>query len=107
MNNCKRIFFQDRSDLRSDHLPLTALPHKCVRPDKFSAEEVLLSLVRFDDALADDDSGVAIQAYPKIINFEFGEYDVAGHGLQILLFVPDAAVRPDDRAIIRLNTPCV
>src|SRR4030095_12027921 len=81
------LFFQDRSDLRSEHFPFTALFHKCVGPDEFSAEEILLSLVRFDDALADDDSSVAIQAYAKIINFEFGEYDVAGHGLQILLFV--------------------
>ena len=60
-DNCERSFFQDRSDLRSDHLPLTALFHKCVGPDEFSVEEILLSLVRFDDALADDDSSVAIK----------------------------------------------
>jgi len=60
---------------------LTALFHKCVGPHEFSAEKILLSLVRFDDALADDDSSFAIKAYPKIIDFEFGKNDVANHGL--------------------------
>src|SRR5882724_5254656 len=107
IDNCERSLFQDRSDLRSDYLPLTALFRKCVGPDEFSSEEILLSLVRFDDALADHDSCVAIKTHPQIVNLEFGEYDVAGHGLQILLFVHDAAVWPDDRAITRLNPPCV
>src|SRR6059058_4547494 len=40
IDNRQRSFFQDRSDLRSDHLPLTALFRKCVGPDEFSAEEI-------------------------------------------------------------------
>ena len=107
MDNCKRLFFQDRSDLRSEHFPFHAPFYKCVGPDEFSAEKILLSLVRPNCSLTHDDSSVAKQAYPKIIDFEFGEFDVAGHGLQILLFVHDAAVRPDDRAIIRLKPPRV
>src|SRR6266496_95900 len=103
IDNCKRSLFQDRSDLRSDHLPLTALFRKCVGPDEFSVEEILRSLMRPNCSLTHDDSSVAIQAYSKIIDFEFGEYDVAGHGLQILLFVHDAAVRPDNRAIFGLK----
>jgi len=59
MLNCELSLFHDRSDLGSGHLPLTALLHKCVGPHKFSAEKNLLSFVRFD-ALADDDSSIAI-----------------------------------------------
>ena len=81
MVNCERLFLQDGSDLRSDYLPLNALFHKCVGPDDFSAEEILISLVRLHDARADDDSSVAIYAHPKIIDFEFGKNDVANHGL--------------------------
>src|ERR1700719_1208946 len=90
MDNCKRLFFQDRSDLLTDHFPFTALFHKCVGPPEFSAEKIFLSLLHPDCSLTNDDTSVAIQAHPKIIDFEFGEYDVAGHGLQILLLVHDA-----------------
>src|SRR6266576_3208579 len=79
MVNCERLFLQDRSDLGSDHLPCATFFHKCVGPDDFSAEEILLSLVRLDDARADDDSSVAIYAHAKIIDFEFGKNDVANH----------------------------
>src|SRR6266487_1179038 len=67
IDNYERSFFQDRSDLRSDHLPLTALFRKCVGPDEFSAEEILLSLVRFDDALADHDSRVVIKTRLQMV----------------------------------------
>ena len=52
-----------------------------------------------------DDSGVSIQAHLQIVDFEFGEDDVAGHAFQVFPFVHDAAVRPDHRAIFRLNPP--
>ena len=107
IDNCERSFFQDRSDLRSDHLPLTALFRKCVGPDEFSAEEILLSLARPNCSLTHDDSSVAIHAYPKIIDFEFGENDVAGHAFQIASLVHDPAIRPYNRAIFSLKPPCV
>src|SRR6476646_3311025 len=107
IDNRERSFFQDRSDLRSDYLPLTALFHKCVGPDEFSSKEILLSLVRLNCPLTHDDSSVAIQAYPKIIDFEFGENDVAGHAFQIASLVHDPAIRPYNRAIFRLKPPCV
>src|SRR6266576_668483 len=62
IDNRERSFFQDRSDLRSDHLPLTALFRKRVGPDEFSVEEILRSLMRFDDALADHYSCVTFDA---------------------------------------------
>ena len=103
MDNYERSFFQERSDLRSDHLPLTALLHKCVGPDELSSEKILLFFLHFDDALADNDSGIAIKAHSQIVNLEFGENDIAGHALQIALLSHDPAVRPDNRAIVRLN----
>jgi hypothetical protein len=106
MDNSKRLFFQDRSDLRSDHLPFTALLHKCVGPNEFSAEKTLLSLVRFDHAFADDDPSVAIETNLQILNLKFGEHDVR-HALQIGSLVHDAAIWPDNRAIFRLKLPRV
>ena len=47
--------------------------YKCICPDKFSAQKILLSLVRLDRALTHDDSGVSIQAHLEIVDFEFGE----------------------------------
>src|SRR4030095_15553776 len=81
MDNWKRLFCQDRSDLRSHHLPFATLLHKCIGPDKFAAEKILRSVVRFDHALADHYSCVAIYTYAKIIDFELGKKDVAGHRL--------------------------
>src|SRR5438034_6006545 len=107
IDNRERSFFQDRSDLRSDHHPLTALFRKCVGPDEFSAEEILLSLMRFDDALADRDSCVAIKTHLQMVNLEFGENDVAGYAFQIASLVHDPAIRPYNRAIFRLKPPCV
>src|SRR5262245_26363488 len=97
MDNCERLFFQGWSDLRSDHLPLTALLHKRVGPDKFSVDKVLLCFACFDQAFADDDASVAIKTNVQILNLEFREHNVS-HALQIGLFVHDAAVRPNDRA---------
>src|SRR4029077_4646417 len=107
MLNCELSFFQDWSDLRSDYLPLIGLLHKCVSQNKFSAEKILLSLLRFKETLADHDSSVAIQANPKIVNFEFGENDVAVHAFQIASFIHDPAVWPNDGAIVRFNTASV
>src|SRR5439155_25619434 len=107
IDNCERSFFQDRSDLRSDYLPLTALFHKCVSPDEFSAEEILLSLMRFDDALADHDSRVAIKTHLQMVNLEFGENAAAGYAFQISSLVHDPAIRPYNRAIFSLKPPCV
>src|SRR5882724_4567650 len=107
IDNAERSLFQDRSDLRSDYLPLTALFRKCVGPDEFSAEEILLSLVRFDDALADHDSRVVIKTHLQMVNLEFGENDVAGHAFQIASLVHDPAIRPYNRAIFSLKPPCV
>src|SRR5215469_14162138 len=98
INNWKRLLFQDWSDLRSYHLPLTALLQKCVGPDKFSIYKILFSLLRFDGALADDNSGVAIKTHLRILDLEFGELDVS-HTLQIGLLLHDAAIRPHNRAI--------
>src|SRR5436190_22309604 len=103
MDNSVRSFFQDRSDLRSDHLPLTALLHECVGPDELSSEKILFSLVRIDDALADNDSRVAIKTHLQMLNLELGENDVAGHALQIASLVHDPAIRPDNRAIFSLK----
>ena len=103
MDNCERLFFQDWSDLRSDHLPLTSLLHKCVGPDEFSVEKILLSLVRFNQALADHDSRVAIKTNLHVLNLEFGENNIAHHAFQIGSLVYDAAIRPDDRAIRSLK----
>src|SRR5215470_2290235 len=82
MDNWERLLFQDRSDLGSNYLPLTALLHKCIGPDKFAAEKILLCLPRFDHAFADDDRSVAIKTNLQILNLEFGELDV-GHAFQI------------------------
>src|SRR4026207_2468142 len=87
IDNCERSLFQDRSDSRSHHLPLTALFRKCVGPDETPVEEILRSLMRFDDALADHDSCVAIKTHLHIVNLEFGENDVACHAFQIALLI--------------------
>src|SRR6476659_7305055 len=107
IDNRERSFFQDRSDFRSDHLPLTALFRKCVGPNEFSAEEILLSLVRLNCSLTHDDSSVAIQVDPKIIDFEFGENDVTGHAFQIASLVHDTAIRPNNRAVFSVKPPWV
>src|SRR5512132_4199731 len=107
IDNSELSFFQDRSELRSHHLPLTALFRKCVGPDEFSVEEILRSLVRFDDALADHDSCVAIKTHLQIVTLEFGENDVAGHAFQIASLVHDPAIRPYNRAIFSLKPLCV
>src|SRR5438067_9240112 len=102
MDKRQRLFFQHWSDLRSYHLPCAILFHKRVGPHEFSAEEISLSLVRFDDVLADHDSRVAIKAHLQILNLEFGEHD-AGHALKIASLVHDPAIRPDNRAILGLK----
>src|SRR5262245_63805328 len=107
MVNCERSFFQDRSDLRSDHLPLTALLHKCVGPDEFSPEKILFSPLRFDRAFADHDSSVAIKTHVHIVNLKFGEKNIACHAFQIGLTVHDAPIRPDNRPILGLKSPSV
>ena len=62
--------------------------------------------MRLNCSLTHDDSSVAIQAYPKIVD-EFGENDVAGHAFQIASLVHDPAIRPYNRAIFSLKPPCV
>src|SRR4030095_208912 len=106
MHNCERLFCQDRSDLRSDHLPFTTLLHKRVGPNEFSAEKILLSLGRFHHALADDDARIAIKTNLQILNLEFGEHHVS-YALQIGSLCYDVAVRPDNRAVFSLKPPGV
>ena len=89
--------------MRSDHLPLTALLHKRVGPDKFSADKILFCLLRFDGALTDDDARVTIKARLQVVNLELGENGVAGHAFQIGSLVHDPAIRPDNRAIFSLE----
>src|SRR5262245_20488846 len=106
INNWERLLFQGWSDLRRYYLPLTALLHKCVGPDKFSIYKILFSLLRFDAALADNNSGVAIETHLQILDLEFGQLHVS-HALQIGSLVHDAAVRPNNRAIVSLEPPRV
>src|SRR5215208_3154381 len=73
MDNCERSLFQGRSDLRSNHLPLIALFRKCVGPDEFSVEDILRSLVRFDDALANHDFLWRRKTHLQVVNLGFGE----------------------------------
>ena len=103
MHNGRRLFFQDRSYLRCDHLPLAALFYKCIGPNEFSAEKILSPFSRVDGALADNYSSIAIQTHSKIVDFEFTENDVAGHRLQVGAFAYDPTVRPDNCAIFRLK----
>src|SRR3954449_4461903 len=103
MSNCESSFFQDRTDLRGNDLPLTALIRKCVGPHVSSAEKIFVSLACLDDALAHDDSSVPIQTNMKILNLELGENDVASHAFQIASFIHDPAVWPNNSAIVRLN----
>src|SRR3954468_4830595 len=82
MSNCESSFFQDRTDLRGNDLPLTALIQKCVGPHVSSAEKIFVSLACLDDALAHDDSSVPIQTNVKIVNLKLGENDVASHAFR-------------------------
>jgi len=58
------------------------LSYKRISPDEFAAEKILSYLGDLDRALTHDDSGVSIQAHVWIIDFEFGENDVAGHAFK-------------------------
>src|SRR5438477_7999200 len=107
IDNRERSFFQDRSNLRSDHLPLTALFRKCLGPDEFSAEEILLPLCALMMPSPTTISRIAIKTHLQIVDLEFGENDVAGHAFQIASLVHDPAIRPYNRAIFSLKPPCV
>jgi hypothetical protein len=107
MDKRSRLFFQHRSYLRSNQFPFTPLFHKCIGPDEFPAEQILLCFARADCSLADHDSRFAVNAHLQIVDLEFAKNDVAGHGLQICFFVHDSAIGPDNRAIVRLEPPRV
>jgi len=80
--------------------------HKGIGPDEFPAKKILLSLVRFDHALADDDARVAIKTNLHILNLEFGEHDIS-HALEVGSLVHNPSIWPDNRAVIGLKSPRV
>ena len=106
MNTRERLFFQYRSHLRRDRLPIATQSYKCVCPDVFSAQ-VLFFGVRFERPLANNDCCISVKAHFQIINFEIGERNVVRFvAFDVFFFVYDSSIEPNDREVVRFDLLC-